>query len=104
MKKVMFGMIICLALTAACKKSSSTPNYTPDCSGTTKSFSSDVMPLINNTCSGCHSNFSNYSQISRDKAAIRNYVVNGSMPQGGSMSAAQKNIIVCWIDNGALNN
>ncbi|MFZ4522838.1 MAG: hypothetical protein ACOYNC_14110 [Bacteroidales bacterium] len=104
MKTTMFGLVVCLALTGACKKSSTSPGYTPDCSGTAKSFSSDVLPVINSACKSCHSDYSNYSRISGDKAAIRSTIVNGSMPEGSTMSAAQKNTVVCWIDNGAPNN
>ncbi|MCX6306898.1 MAG: hypothetical protein NT040_18180 [Bacteroidetes bacterium] len=104
MKKIMIGLLFCSALMGGCKKSSTTPAYTPDCTGAVKSYSSDVSPIIQSACANCHSNFSNYAQISGDKSAIRSKIVDGSMPQGGSLSAAQKNNVVCWIDNGALNN
>ena len=104
MKKIMFGLLVCSALLGACSKSSTNPGYTPDCTGAAKSFSSDVSPLIQSACTGCHSKYAGYSGITGDKAAIRSTIVDGSMPQGSSLSSAQKNSIVCWIDNGALNN
>ena len=99
----------CLAVLAgalACKKKTSSPStYTPTCNGT-KSFQNDVKPLVLSSCnvSGCHSNYSNYAQISGSASSIRSAVANGSMPKGSSLSSSQKDIIMCWIDNGAPNN
>jgi hypothetical protein len=104
MKKILFVLVSCIVLVGACKKSSTTPSYTPDCSGPVKSFSTDVKPIFQSVCSACHSNFSTYSQIAGDKTSIRSKIADGSMPQGSSLSDAQKNAIVCWIDSGALNN
>ena len=104
MKKVMFGLMICAAMTMACKKSSNSASYTPDCTGAAKSYSSNVAPILQGSCSGCHSQFASYPGVSADRAAIRSKIVDGSMPQGGSLTVAQKNSIVCWIDSGALNN
>jgi hypothetical protein len=105
MKKMMVSLFVAVAFFGACSKSSTNPGgYTPDCSGTAKSFKTDVSPLIQSACAGCHSNYSGYSGITSDKAAIRSKVIDGSMPPSGSLSTTQKNIIVCWIDNGAPNN
>ncbi len=101
-------------LTVACTKDTQS-NFTPDCSGTPKTFATDVNPIIQATCatnSGCHAAGSSrgpgalitYQQIYNNSAAIRRSVANGSMPENGSLSAAQKNAIICWIDNGAINN
>jgi hypothetical protein len=103
-RKLMLSLIVCMTLLVACSKSSTNPTFTPDCSGAVKSFSRDVLPVFQSACVGCHSQFSSYSNISADKSAIRSRIVDGSMPQSGSLSTAQKNNIVCWIDNGALNN
>ncbi|MEI7492409.1 MAG: hypothetical protein WCK92_13495 [Bacteroidota bacterium] len=104
MKNAVFGLLVFSLLMVSCKKSSTSPAYTPDCSGAAKSFSSNVLPVIQSSCVGCHSKYSNYSGITADKAAIKSTIVDGSMPQGSSLSTAQKNSVVCWIDNGALNN
>ncbi len=79
-----------------------------------KSFAADVNPIIQSACNvvSCHAAgsingpgpLSNYTQVSGAKAAIRQAVSTGSMPQGGTLTTAQKNSIICWIDNGALNN
>jgi len=100
----MLGLLVISGFIWSCTKTTTGPSYTPDCTGAVKSFTSDVRPLIQSSCAGCHSNFSSYSQISAAKTSIRSKIVSGSMPQGGSLSDTQKNIIVCWIDNGAPNN
>ncbi len=104
MKKLMLGLIVFSAFLGACSKSSSSPSYTPDCSGPAKSFKTDAQPVIQGSCVGCHSNYSTYSGITADKSAIRASIVDGSMPKNSSLSATQKNNVVCWIDNGAPNN
>jgi len=102
------------AVLYACSKSTD-PATTADCSGTAKSFSTDVNPIIQATCainSGCHGSGSNngpgelltYSEIFSSRSSIRPAVASGSMPKTGSLTTAQKNAIICWIDNGAPNN
>lgn len=103
---------VAIVLLLACGKGS--VDYTADCS-TAKSYATDVSPVIQGTCaanSGCHASGSTngpgalttYSQVYNARVAIRAAVANGSMPQNGSLSNAQKNAIICWIDNGAANN
>lgn len=110
MKGFLLVISIAAVLQFSCKKnktneSTNSSAYTPSCAST-KSFSTDVLPLINASCniSGCHNNYSNYSQISAGKASIRSRVFNGSMPQNSTFSNAQKDVIICWIDAGAPNN
>jgi hypothetical protein len=83
------------------------------CTGT-KTFSSDVSPIIQGVCasSGCHNAGStngpgaltNYQQVFNARANIRSAVSSGTMPKNSSLTASQKNAIICWIDNGALDN
>ncbi len=112
MKKILIPILATISL-AACKKTNTT--YVTDCSSGTKSFATDVKPLMISACSGgasCHGSGSqkgpgeliNYTQISMDKVGIRSDVVSGRMPYGMTLTTAEKNTIVCWIDNGALNN
>jgi len=102
-----------LVLVFACSKNKS--GFTADCSGATKSFATDVNPIIQSTCAtntGCHASGSvngpgpltTYLQILNARVEIRSAVSTGRMPQTGSLTTAQKNSIICWIDNGALNN
>ena len=112
MKKTIITALAFLLLFISCSKDS--VPFTADCS-TTKSFATDVSPIIQSSCalsSGCHaigsSNgpgaLTNYSQVFNGRSAIRTAVANGTMPQNGSLTSAQKNAILCWIDSGAANN
>jgi hypothetical protein len=88
-------------------------NNNTTCTGT-KSFANDVSPIIQSVCavSGCHNSSSTngpgplttYQQISAAKTNIRSAVSSGLMPKNGTLSADQKNAIICWIDQGANNN
>ena len=85
-----------------------------DCSTLNPSFSAQVMPLIIESCGvvGCHDAssgnkggpFTNYTQISNKATTIKTQVLSGAMPQGSSLTAAQLQIISCWVSNGAVNN
>lgn len=81
---------------------------------TNKAFAADVNPIIQSVCavSGCHAagssngpgGLTNYSQVFNARSAIRSAVSAGRMPQGSTLSASQKNSIICWIDSGAPDN
>ena len=97
----------------ACKKNNDASSE--DCSGPEKSFSSDVNPVVQASCatnSGCHGAGSAngpgalviYSEIFNARSEIRPAVASGHMPLNGSLTASEKNAILCWIDNGAPDN
>jgi hypothetical protein len=96
--------MVSFGLWTGCSKDSTSNSYTPTCDGTVKSYLSDVAPVIQSACSGCHQNYSSYSQLYASRGSVRSVIVSGSMPRGSSLSTAQKDAIVCWIDNGAANN
>lgn len=86
-----------------------------ECGGTTKSYASDVSPIIQTNCatnSGCHGSGSSngpgplltYTEVFNNRTAIRSAIASGIMPKNGTLSTTQKNIIFCWIDSGASNN
>ena len=113
MKKVVI-IILLLGGVYACTKQKATETIV-DCSGPAKSFVIDVTPIFQSSCtngSGCHGSGSNngpgslltYTQIFNDREEIRSVVASGHMPLNGSLTASQKNAILCWIDNGASNN
>ena len=77
--------------------------YSPSCNSL-KSYSIEVKPLFENYCISCHSDYSSYAEIITSSSSIRNAIVNGFMPKGSTLTAAQKNSIVCWIDAGTPNN
>ena len=116
--------LLCIAILVvvafSCTKNSDSNSGTntnndpaPTCTGT-KSFSADVNPIIQNVCaaSGCHNAGSsngpgpltNYQQVFNARTTIRSAVASGLMPKNSTLSASQKNDILCWIDNGASNN
>lgn len=125
-------LVVCAMLSAvsfvySCKKSDGAPSggnnnsgggggttFTPNCSGAAIQFSANVSPIFQSTCavSGCHNAGSangpgpltNYAEINAAKVQIRAAVLSGSMPKNGTLTAAQKNSIICWIDAGAANN
>jgi uncharacterized membrane protein len=82
---------------------------------TNKKFAADVSPLMVTKCSfnsGCHGTGSTnrggvlltHAQISAKAATIKSQINTGLMPQSGRITTAEKNTIICWVDNGALNN
>ena len=85
------------------------------CSGISPRFSADVQPIFNTVCSvsnTCHASgstniggpFTNYAQVFAKTSNIRSAVLSGVMPQTGSLTQAQINSLICWIDSGAPNN
>ena len=124
MKKNILIISIAILLAMSCSKSGTTDNgnnggggggSTINCTGVPASFSNNVNPIIQSSCAtnaGCHGAGSangpgellTYNQISSAKVTIKTAVANGTMPKNGSLTTAQKNSIICWIDNGAQNN
>ena len=107
-----------LFISTSCKKDNGSTgggggSTTVDCSTVTnKAFAANVNPIIQASCNvaGCHAAGSsngpgpltNYAQIAA--ASIRSAISSGSMPKGSTLTAAQKNSIICWIDSGKPNN
>jgi len=125
MKQATFTLLVLAVLLVAgsqmgCSKNSgfdppATPPTDPTCTGVTSTFAANVQPLIQTRCatgSGCHASGSgnsggpltNHAQISAKAASIKSQVNSGAMPQGGTLTAAQKATIVCWINGGSPNN
>jgi hypothetical protein len=105
--------ILCLFFFAVSCSKDSVPTG-PDCSGPAKTFSGDVNPIIQTFCNqpGCHQpgsingpgQLTNYNEVFNARASIRVQIESGLMPQTGTLSAAQRNAILCWIDSGAPDN
>jgi hypothetical protein len=123
MKKSLVFILTGMALTAmavSCSKSDSTTAATSSgrtfsCSGINPKFAADVQPIFTTVCSinsGCHGAgstnsggpFTSYTLIAAKTSNIRAAVLSGVMPQSGTLTQAQINSLICWIDNGALNN
>jgi hypothetical protein len=120
MKKItvtLFLAIGCVLFNISCSKKSSadTGSGGGSCTGVSAKFAADVQPILTTVCSinsNCHASgsinsggpFTNHAQVAAKAAAIKTAISNGTMPQGGSLSQAQKNAFICWIDSGAPNN
>jgi hypothetical protein len=111
-KYIYISLIVCIGLNACTKDG---PSNTDPCSGISAKFSTDVQPIINASCainSGCHATGSvnsggpltDYNKIFAKKAEIKFQIETGQMPKTGSLTADQKNKIICWINSGAPNN
>ena len=85
------------------------------CAGVASAFAANVNPIIQSTCATdatCHGAGSangpgpllTYTQIFAARVAIKVAVGNGTMPKTGSLTAAQKSTIICWVDAGVPNN
>ena len=85
-----------------------------NCTGVASSFAANVNPIIQSSCASasCHEAGSingpgplvTYAQISAARIAIKTAVGNGTMPKTGTLTTAQKNSIICWVDAGGPNN
>lgn len=85
------------------------------CTGVEISFAEDVMPIITTSCATdvtCHATGSRegpgalttYAQVNGARADIAAAVTSGDMPKNSSLTAAERNTIICWVRNGGLNN
>lgn len=114
MKKTFVITLISLIAISCSKNGSTGGGGTLDCSAVPKSFSTDVLPIVQNFCNtaGCHATGStngpgaitNHSQTSTHRVAIRASIAAGTMPKTSTLTTAQKNSFLCWIDSGAPNN
>jgi hypothetical protein len=110
-----FFLLIFITVFSSCEKDKVGGNLSyPDviCSDTI-SFVNDVLPIIQNNCTGCHNNsngytFTNHQNISSNYAAIIGSMQGLGyqlMPKGLPAipdSVIQK--IQCWVNQGMKNN
>ena len=75
------------------------------------SFSASISPIIEDNCavSGCHSgsqfpDFRVFKNIHDNAAQIKTLTGNRTMPQDGTLTQSQIDMIACWVDDGALDN
>ncbi len=119
---VIFFIFLTALVFAACSKSSPGPGgggpgttITFSCVGISPKFSTDVQPILTTVCainSGCHAAgstnaggpFTTHAEVFAKRSNIRAAILSGVMPQTGTISQAQINAFICWIDSGAPNN
>ena len=105
----------------ACSKSDPGPGggggggITFSCVGISPKFSTDVTPILTTVCSinsTCHAAgsvnaggpFTTHAEVFAKRSNIRAAILSGVMPQSGTITQAQINAFICWIDSGAPNN
>jgi hypothetical protein len=97
-------------LTFSCNK---TEPFVPVCDGSTPTYDADVSLIISSNCLQCHGNGSsngNFSTYNGLSTVIANgtfeqeVLTDQTMPQTGSLTEAQLNLIKCWVENGFPEN
>ncbi|MCB9189910.1 MAG: hypothetical protein H6600_08775 [Flavobacteriales bacterium] len=74
------------------------------CNDTVSTYETNIKPIIDANCIGCHKKFSTYAGL---QSIINNgefeheVLVKRSMPQGKSLTMEELVSIKCWLDNGA---
>jgi len=101
MKRLFYIASIVVLAFISCSKDE---DFTPDCSGAAKSYTTDVAPVISSKCVSCHHQYNSYSGVYSGRSGIRSIIVSSSDHKNTSLTATQKNVVACWIDNGAVNN
>ena len=125
MKKGILVSLAAILLIASCSKSGDDGGGgnggggggggSVNCSGVASGFAATVNPIIQTTCATdatCHGTGSangpgvlkTYTDIFNARVAIKTAVANGTMPKTGTLTTAQKNSIICWVDAGGPNN
>ena len=99
----------------SCTKEKTPFTETPTCNGTV-SFANDVLPVIQQNCTGCHDvgnaaggyALSNHANVSAHASAVLGSMRNSGyqlMPQGGpALPDSTIQLIECWIYQGKLDN
>ena len=108
---IVISFVMTILLLACSKSDSNNTNSTNAACDANTSYATSIQPLFTSTCnlSGCHDGLNaaaltNYQVVHDNAAQIKASVSTGRMPKGSTLTAAQKNAIYCWIDNGAKNN
>lgn len=75
------------------------------------SFATSIAPIIENSCAinDCHNgnqfpDFRVFKNIHDNAGQIKALTADGTMPQDGTITQAEINMIACWVDDGALDN
>lgn len=111
MKKIVLIGLLSVSFTS-CRKDK-VENYPNANCVDTVSFNNEILPLIQNNCTGCHDNQNGYSLTNHANISSNASAVIGSMrhngyklmPDGGPAlpdSVIQR--VECWVNQGKQNN
>ncbi|PWG05451.1 c-type cytochrome [Polaribacter aquimarinus] len=76
----------------------------------TITFSNSVKLIIDANCVQCHGNGGNFPNLTTFNGVknsaniVKSVVASRRMPIGSSLAQDDIDAIVCWVNNGALNN
>lgn len=116
MKKFLLLFAVLLIWSSCTYEKGEIPVLVPKECDSTISYASQIAPLTTTYCNGCHSaggtgtgDFTTYAglKLKADNGSLKTRVVDvKDMPQAGSppLSDAERKLIKCWIEQGALNN
>jgi hypothetical protein len=90
----------------------SSKSVTIERKNTNTSWVNDVRPILANKCVTCHpgggtsDDWGKYSSVFSKRDKIKTRASAGTMPPAGNtqLTASEKALIVCWIDDGAPEN
>jgi hypothetical protein len=75
------------------------------------SYSTSIAPIISTNCAitGCHNgsqfpDFRSFDNVQRNAAQIKTLTGNRTMPEDGSLTQSEIDMIACWVDDGAVAN
>ncbi len=76
------------------------------------SFSAQIQSIITTNCNlvTCHDgnnslpDFTKFDNVKSSAIDIKSRTQSGNMPKGRTLSQQEKNLIACWVEDGALNN
>lgn len=112
-----FLLAACLVVITSCGKNKPEPAPQPQPAGCKPTYTTDIKAIVDAKCavSGCHDgsanivNLSSYTPLKEraDNGRIRSYIFELKiMPPASAtqLTDAEKDIIKCWLDNGAPEN
>lgn len=115
MNRILFITLCSIFLASSCTKEKTPFAQAPTCNGTV-SFANDVLPIIQQQCTGCHDagnasggyNLSDHATIAAHANAVLGSMRSSGyqlMPQGGpALPDSTIQLIECWIYQGKLDN
>lgn len=77
------------------------------------SYETTIRPLIDTNCMPCHNgdgseplapDLTTYEGVESIAQLIKDVTQSGRMPKEGSLTTSEIAAIMCWVDDGAMNN